>query len=41
LARILDNENAEIFGSFDNGISIFIAGAEIVGTITIASGSFS
>jgi hypothetical protein len=40
---MLDNENAEIFGSFDNGISIFTVGlgTGIVGVITVASGSFS
>jgi hypothetical protein len=41
LARILDNDKAETFGSFDNGISVFIVGAEITGVIIGASGFFS
>jgi hypothetical protein len=43
LARILDNEKAEIFISLEFGMTIFAAGtgAVIVGAITIASGSFS
>ncbi|WP_262708585.1 MULTISPECIES: hypothetical protein [Flavobacterium] len=43
MARILDNENAETFGSLDCGISIFTVevGTGIAGAITKASGSFS
>jgi hypothetical protein len=41
LARILDNDKAETFGSFDDGISVFIVGAEITGVIIGASGFFS
>ncbi|MFV8269558.1 hypothetical protein ACNQGP_06410 [Flavobacterium sp. GT2N3] len=43
MARILDNENAETFGSVDCGSSIFAAGAVtgIAGAATKASGSFS
>jgi hypothetical protein len=41
LARILDNDKAETFGSFDSGISVFIVGAEITGAIIAASGFFS
>jgi hypothetical protein len=40
LARILDSDNAETFGSFDDGISIFLTGSEITGAIIAASGSF-
>jgi len=40
LARILANENAEILGSLDCGMSIFTAGLRIVGAVTIASSSF-
>ena len=39
LARILDNEKAEILGSVDCGISIFTAGVAIVGAITTGSSS--
>jgi len=42
-ARILDNEKAETFISLEFGITIFAAGTGTVtvGTITMASGSFS
>ncbi|MFV5699108.1 hypothetical protein ACM55H_12145 [Flavobacterium sp. ZT3R17] len=43
MARILANEKAETFGSFDSGMSIFTVGVgtEITGAVTIVSGSFS
>ncbi|MFV8465368.1 hypothetical protein [Flavobacterium sp. LB1P62] len=43
MARILDNEKAETFGSLDCGMSIFTVGVGtgIVGALVIASGSFS
>ncbi|MFV5690164.1 hypothetical protein [Flavobacterium sp. ZT3R25] len=43
MARILDNEKAETFGSLDCGMSIFTVGGGtgIVGALVIAFGSFS
>jgi hypothetical protein len=41
LARILDNEKAETFGSLDCGILILTAGVGTEGALTIASVSFS
>jgi hypothetical protein len=43
LARILDNEKAEIFGSLEVGMSIFTVGVGtgITGAIAIVSGSSS
>jgi hypothetical protein len=40
LARMLDSDKAEIFGSLDSGIFIFTAGFGIEGPV-IVSGSFS